>query len=328
MGVCIAIGYLVVHCVFDLFFLVSWGFPAGFEPAWRSDRWWSDFINAVLIGYLPAALAFSKRGVARDLDLLRPSLRDTDAEFGAIRSAAVGPSDPTRLGLSALYSLLAAILIVSIDPSMSAGAERSLANPNFMWAFPRTAIFVWLVVLLIDADFNATRTYARLGRTKVKVDLLDMSTLGVFARRGQRSALIWVLFSSVFSLFWFGSASSANLPLLILALSMATAAFVVPLVGLRKNILEVKRVELDRLRDEIRRERALNLEAESTGGDPSPRLANLIAYFQLIKSAREWPVDAANLLRFLAYLLLGLGSWLGGALVERVLESALRSTGS
>ena len=147
------------------------------------------------------------------------------------------------------------------------------------------------------------------------------------ARRGQRSALIWVLFSSIFSLFWLGAASRYNLPLLILALSMATAAFVVPLGGVRKNLLAVKRAELDRLREEIRRERGLTLEAESTGEDPSPRLGNLIAYFQLIDSAREWPVDAANLLRFVAYLLLGLGSWLGGALVERVLESALRSAG-
>ena len=34
---------------------------------------------------------------------------------------------------------------------------------------------------------------------------------------------------------------------------------------------------------------------------------------QLIDNAREWPVDAANLLKFIGYLLLGLGSWLGGA---------------
>ena len=40
--------------------------------------------------------------------------------------------------------------------------------------------------------------------------------------------------------------------------------------------------------------------------------------------AREWPVDAANLLKFIGYLLLGLGSSLGGAIVERILVSPLR----
>ncbi len=55
----------------------------------------------------------------------------------------------------------------------------------------------------------------------------------------------------------------------------------------------------------------------------SPRLADLIAYHQLIDRTREWPIDAANLLKFFMYLLIGLGSWLGGALVERFLDSRL-----
>ncbi len=325
MGVCIAIGFLVMRCAFDFFFLVAWGFPVGVEPMWRSHHWWSDFVNAVLIGYLPAALAWSKRGIARDLSALRPSLRYTDSEFGAVRSAALGPGGPVVRVLP-LCGMLGGILIVFVDPSMSAGAEHSPTNPTFMWALPRTALFVWLMSRLIVSDINATRMYANLGRTAVEIDLLNTNALSVFARNGQRSALTWVLFSSIFSLFWFGgSAARANLPLLVFVLSIAIGAFVLPLVAVRKSILAVKRAEQARLREEIRRERELTLEAEATGGEASPRLANLIAYYQLIESAREWPVDAVNLLRFLAYLLLGLGSWLGGALVERVLDSALRS---
>jgi hypothetical protein len=52
-------------------------------------------------------------------------------------------------------------------------------------------------------------------------------------------------------------------------------------------------------------------------------LANLIAYHQLIARVREWPIDFANLLRFFLYLFIGLGSWLGGAIVERLLDSTL-----
>jgi hypothetical protein len=35
-------------------------------------------------------------------------------------------------------------------------------------------------------------------------------------------------------------------------------------------------------------------------------------------------VDATNMLRIIGYLLLGLGSWRGGAVVERILDSAIR----
>ena len=326
-GICIAIGYLAIHCAFDALFLVTSGFPPGIEPAWRSDLWWTDFINAVLIGYLPAARALAQRGVARDLAELRQRLRCTDAEFAAIRAAAVGPDGPVSRTIS-LGGLLAGILIVFIDPSVSRGANHSFSDHSFMWALPRTAIFGWLVMRLVVSDFNATRTYAHLGRNAVEIDLLNVNDLGLFARRGQRCALTWVLFSSIFSLFWFGgSAAAGNLPLLVLVLSMATAAFVVPLAAVRKNILAVKRAELDRLREEIRREGERTLVPASARSNPSPQLANLISYYQLIGSAREWPVDAANLLRFLAYLFLGLGSWLGGAVVERALDSALRGVG-
>jgi hypothetical protein len=38
---------------------------------------------------------------------------------------------------------------------------------------------------------------------------------------------------------------------------------------------------------------------------------------------REWPFDAPSLARFSFYLLIGLGSWLGAAAVERLLDAAL-----
>jgi len=103
----------------------------------------------------------------------------------------------------------------------------------------------------------------------------------------------------------------------LMVMSMATFAFVGPLVALRHNIVLTKHAELDGLREQIRA-------ARDHPDVASPQLANAVAYYRLVASAREWPVDAANLLKFLGYLLLGLGSWLGGAVVERILDSALR----
>ena len=104
---------------------------------------------------------------------------------------------------------------------------------------------------------------------------------------------------------------------------MATGAFIFPLIGVHNNIVLVKQSELDRLRQEIRDDRAV-LDS-NLSDDNSPRLANLIAYYQLIEQVREWPLDAANLLRFFMYMLVGLGSWLGGAMVERLLDRTLGS---
>jgi hypothetical protein len=54
-----------------------------------------------------------------------------------------------------------------------------------------------------------------------------------------------------------------------------------------------------------------------------PSLADWIAYRGLIESVREWPVDAPTLRRFTLYLAIPLGSWLGGALVERMIDALL-----
>jgi hypothetical protein len=104
---------------------------------------------------------------------------------------------------------------------------------------------------------------------------------------------------------------------------MATATFIIPLIGVHTNILSAKRMELERLRDEIQIERAVVLNKSTDDKFDSPRLANLIAYYQLIDRVREWPIDAVSLLRFVVYLLIGLGSWLGGAVVERLLDRTL-----
>jgi hypothetical protein len=49
-------------------------------------------------------------------------------------------------------------------------------------------------------------------------------------------------------------------------------------------------------------------------------LTDLLAYQERIESLRDWPMDASAFRRFGLYLLIPLGSWLGSALVERLLD--------
>lgn len=223
-----------------------------------------------------------------------------------------------------LSGIVGGVWLVFVDPSLTLGSDRSLTNPAFIWTLWRLPLFIWLSFVLIVSDLNATRSYLRLGRDLIEVDLLDVQSLTPFARRGLRSALTWVVFSIIFSLFWVGDmASEHNLLLFIPVLAMAVGAFIAPLVGVHSNIVSVKRSALDRLRDEIRVERDIFANKHIDATSESPRLANLIAYYQLINGTREWPIDAANLLRFLMYLLIGLGSWLGSAFVELMLDRTL-----
>ncbi len=93
--------------------------------------------------------------------------------------------------------------------------------------------------------------------------------------------------------------------------------------GARDAIRAAKGRELGALNRAIRGEDGALAETLLARRSPPPGLADLIAYRALIDGVREWPFDASAVARFLLYLGIPLGSWLGGALVERLLDVAL-----
>ena len=107
---------------------------------------------------------------------------------------------------------------------------------------------------------------------------------------------------------------------MIIVIFWVTASLLYSVSGVRDSIRREKSAQLHTLRERIRSEYAAIEEAgsESDGG---LQLAGLIAYQDLIERAPEWPFDAPMVARLALYATLGLGSWLGGAVVERLVES-------
>lgn len=85
-------------------------------------------------------------------------------------------------------------------------------------------------------------------------------------------------------------------------------------------IREAKREELARLGPQLKQARdgAMTDDASTQG-----RLTDLLAYQDRVKSTPEWPFDSSTLMRFGLYLLIPVGSMIGGALVERVVNAML-----
>jgi hypothetical protein len=49
-------------------------------------------------------------------------------------------------------------------------------------------------------------------------------------------------------------------------------------------------------------------------------LADALAWRRHVEAVPDWPIDLPTLRRFMLYLAIPLGSWLGGALVDRLVE--------
>jgi hypothetical protein len=105
--------------------------------------------------------------------------------------------------------------------------------------------------------------------------------------------------------------------------ALATVVFLFPVRGLRRQIRDRKAAELAKVRDQVHVSKELADGSGTQSVEAGAKLPGLLAYKHEIESVREWPFDAPTLTRFFLYVAIPLGSWIGGALVERLLGAAL-----
>ncbi len=273
------------------------------------------FLAVMLAGHAQLHL-----GAVSDLRELRPLLPVGDADFGRLVRDVANLSPPTRW-LATIVGVLLGLWIATQDPVLRERfGQLSGSDPRYLLFVAQNVLFGAFGVRLFAAEVHMTRAYARLGE-RVEVDLLDLTKLRVFARKGLRSVLVWVLLSSIMSLFWvLGSAGHTNSHIAVILLGLVALALVAPSLGVHRAIAAAKEAERLKVAEAIRSERAATLAPRRPGGPAEDaRLGNLIAYQGFLRSVREWPFDLRTVSRSALLIVLGAGSWLGGALVERLL---------
>lgn len=247
-----------------------------------------------------------------------------DADFASLARDVPNLSTPLRW-LVTIVGMGGGLAVATLDPTLrDLYSHVSRSDPRYLLYVGQNVLFGAVGARLFAAELHMTRAYARLGE-RVEVDLLDLSKLQVFARKGLRSVVVWVLISSTFSLFWvLDSAAQANAFLPAGVLGLVAVALVAPTLGVHRSIVAAKAAELALVAEAIRTERANTLAPRRADAPPEDaRLGNLIEYQAFVKSIREWPFDLRTVSRSVLLIVLGAGSWLGGAIVERLLDLVL-----
>jgi hypothetical protein len=283
--------------------------------------WRSEAVDAALIGYVAVAPYYLRRGALQGLQALRPSLRCSDEVFlGLMRR--VGKLQTRYLIPSIAIGVGAGLILTRFDPSIWPGGVRPpMSHPAFVWNVFQNSLLAGLIIRFVATEAAASVVHHRVGRNLVKVDLLNLSVLAPFGRKGQRSVILWIILSSIFSLFWLGpTAGHSNLPSFLSFLSAAGMSFFLAVYGVHRAIHTLRRSTLDRLNEQIRH--AVSGRSVATLEDAS--LGNLIAYRGLIDGVSEWPFSLSTLLRTGLVVAVGVGSWLGGALMERFVNIMLQ----
>ena len=281
-------------------------------------------VLCLLVGYLPTACVYLLRGTRRSLLLLRPVMDPTGVEFSAL-AGEVGAYPRWRLlGACLLGAGWIAVVPLLVEPGAEYAYQVRLWSPEVTWQRILGPVMGWWLGRFIFSVIAESSRLSRASRHLAPIDLLDLRPLAPFARQGLANAFWTVGLFSIIALFvlevgfvsvvaWGGT----------LPLAVVIASLVLPVRGVHRRIREQKEAELDRVRAAIRGDRSSLVDSRIAGQADAISLADLIAYEARIEKVREWPFDAPTMLRFALYLAIPLGSWFGGALVERLLGAAL-----
>lgn len=268
---------------------------------------------------LPTVRRYAALGARANYEALRPLLGgeasdsrlapralDTRTVRGARTAGAIGLAIMPLIGL-----------MVDRDPALY--ATREYWGPAQMWVWSIGLIVAWNAGRFMYESLDDARCFSTLAAHLRDLNLLNLEPLSPFARQGLLSALPWVIFVSIFALnaidqgfVWVVTVSAP------LSLAGATTALLLPVRGVRERIRAAKHEELRRIAAALRGD-AEALRGSAIAKRKEVSVADLLAYRSFVESVREWPFDTPARLRFAFYLALPIGSWLGGALMERVL---------
>ena len=185
------------------------------------------------------------------------------------------------------------------------------------WHRATTVLITWWTGCLCYVIVAESARLSRLSDGIESIDLLDLLPYQPLIRQGLINALLVIGWVSIMSLLGVESRYSLMIAVLwIIFVGLARMGMMLPLSGIRKKIRAAKDRELDWCRQTLKIAR----DEMKSGAGEQQSIAEIVAYRSVIEEIRNWPFDSPTMVRFTLYIMIPLGSWLGGAFVERGLD--------
>jgi hypothetical protein len=280
---------------------------------------------ALLLGYIPTFVWYLSLASQRKSRELRPLWRNSDAELDAIRA-----EQPTPTKRWYWLATLVGVLIATPFASWLSG----IPLPSFLlegWNHRRIfeyglVLAIWTIFAQAASLFFVTQGSKFYERLSWNLDLLDLRSLAPFERERSTIALLWIVWITIMSLAMLDNIQrSIVIPIAILLFSTVWIGVMLfaPMRDVQRLISRLKRQELERVGAAISGDRSALADSRLAAQAETLSLTDLLTYRDTIMSVREWPVQSQTFLRVFLLLMIPLGSWIGGALVERILGSLL-----
>jgi hypothetical protein len=320
-------GALVAVLIYGSFlFCAAWNgvqvvVERGGDPTLTSDAW-TALCQSLLWWSILSLGQYTRAGNLKDAwELSRLGMPVDNARLEALER---GPMEGAhrRARLFGLLGVALGVVFYALvyRPEGHPVGPREMTLTNLWFLLMTVSLFAEIFRSLSHLRADTVAFIRDLDRG-VTVDLLDMSKLDGFGRIALRGALPWLVTGTIVLLLLLGQRSTELfVPLVVGLISSATIVFAWPMWSVHRLIDRTKTEELHRLRREIGETRAVFEAGGEEGDRAAARLSALLALEARVQHVREWPLDMPTVLRFGLYLALPLGSWLGGALVEHILN--------
>lgn len=268
----------------------------------------------ILIGYLPVAHWYLRKWSLQSFSEVKHGF--------ALQDNARVPSGRTLLA-AGIVGWLAFITLFLILPD-----SGSLLFQPWHWALDYTAVVIalslvgwWIGRLSFELIWTALHL-TEIAKRLPHLNLFDRDSFKPFIQQGVQSALLIIIMMSITGHLAVkpGSGIIGTMVFTTTMLVLTMMALIIPMRGIHSRIQAGKRGELAAIREKIRLKKDRLIAGSAQESD---MIVALLAMETRIERVPDWPFDGGSLSRFSFYLLLGLGSWVGAALVERLINSAL-----
>lgn len=292
---------------------------------------WAAFVTSLLTGFGLSASSIALAQDSRDLREIALVIdRDPEEVMDEWALHLRGRMVRGRVFATVFFAIGLAIVVNNIP---GATDLLGLHEPErYPWYQQIPAgwflIFVPLNFALMGKGAYLTIVEDRFNRqtrnASLQIDLLHPEQLAPFTRMALRRSLLWIVGSSLCMLLFLNDAVSpvGILPFVVTIMAVACVALLAPLTGIHRKISAAKKDELREVRTSIAsfRDEVLHGTNPTTSNNAAHRLTGLVAYEARLEKTSEWPIDLPTLGTFSFYLAIPVFSWVGGALMERVID--------
>ena len=278
-------------------------------------------LNFLLLAYAVAARLHVVAASRRALAALAPALALAPAEVA--REVDAAGSLRGRWAWGVAGALVAALPPLLVDPGYPVYDPRRWTL-EVAWHRVTAPLAGWWLALLLGVVIGESRRLDRLTARLRPLDVFDLRPFDPFVRQGLTHALV-LAGACAIGLLFLVEDRLGSVAILIGTIGSVGAALglLLPLRGARARLRATRNARLASCRAALASAAPATAEDGAPAGATPGRFADLAALEARLLALGEWPFDASTLLRFALYLALPLGSWAGGAVVERVLETLL-----